>query len=885
MSTREIETKLTVRGVDKLTGPLGKMSGAAGKFGAKAKRELGQLQKLRGPVKLIEDFRKAESHLGKSATKMRTAQQRAKELGQAFKNATRPTTKMRVELERAQSAARKASSEFKANRAALRDNREALKTAGISVKNLADKERELASAVGKVNSRLDTNYSKFKKVTAQQKQWAEAKRKLDESLNRATGLTATGYTGIHTGRRVLSGLKNPVDEAKRFEEEMQGVRAVTRTFSTSAMKDKDRTVREAKFQALRKQALDLGASTSFTNAEAARGQYYLGAAGMTSKEIISAMPSVLSLAKAGRTDLAKTSEISAGILRGYKLEAGEMGRVADTLVGTFTRSKVSVKDIGETLGYVGPNAQQAGVELEYVAAATGKLGDANIMGSRAGTALRAVISRLAGPPKMAEKALAKLGVATKDAEGNMRPMATILDELHAAMQKYGNAERLEFGKQIAGEEAASGFAVLLDRKDEIVALANELKRARGEATEISKVMGDVAKGDEDRLGSAWSALKTEIGTQLLPDYRELLRTTTELINAGREWAKANPELTKTIALLAGSVGTLLVVGGGAAFALAGVVGSVALLKATFRAGSLVRAFGTFGSALDDYSTKADRAAKKTRSLGSASRKLMGKAAMGGVLGALALMDDPGIKKVEDVTAEDRKRIDAKHASQEQWARDLPIIGDLYKWGQSARSSLGLGQSPGAGLPIRDDLASKQQRLQAVNAQISSGGGSASLEAERSQLSGEIDGLTARIRQAEIDKALQAQAMGVRSAPLAQALAEKAAQIRSVNVSGGAVSKPVDGQRALGGPGYAGASYEVNEDGTEIATFAKNGRVLSRKDSMAAVAGRGGGEVFAPQITISGGGMDPAAIAQAVRAEIERLWRDQKMSSFHNSEFA
>ena len=87
-------------------------------------------------------------------------------------------------------------------------------------------------------------------------------------------------------------------------------------------------------------------------------------------------------------------------------------------------------------------------------------------------------------------------------------------------------------------------------------------------------------------------------------------------------------------------------------------------------------------------------------------------------------------------------------------------------------------------------------------------------------------------------------------------------------------------------GYAGASYQVNEDGTEIATFAKNGRVLSRKDSMAAVAGqRGGGDVFAPQIHINGGGMDPAGIAQAVRVELERLWRDQKMSSFHNPEFA
>ena len=307
MSTREIETKLTVQGVDKLTGPLGKMSGAAGKFVTKTKRELGQLQKLRGPVKLIEDFRKAESQLGKSATKMKAARKRAKELGQAFKNATRPTAKMRVELERTQSAARKAPSKFKANSGAL-------KTAGI-----------------------------------------------------------------HAGLRVLSVLKNPVDEAKNFEEEMVAVGAVTRT-----LRDKK------KFGQLRNQALRLGETTSFTNVDAASAQRFLSIAGMSVSDILSSMPSVLNLSKAGRIDLAGTADIASNIMSGYGMTGKDMGRISDVLVGTFTRSKVNVKQIGETLEYVGPKAKAAGLELEYVAAATGKLGDAGIQGSMAGAALNTV---------------------------------------------------------------------------------------------------------------------------------------------------------------------------------------------------------------------------------------------------------------------------------------------------------------------------------------------------------------------------------------------------------------------------------------------------------------------------------------------------------------
>nr|WP_320141264.1 phage tail tape measure protein [uncultured Cohaesibacter sp.] len=802
MSTREIETKLTVQGVDKLTGSLGKMSGAAGKFVTKTKRELGQLQKLRGPVKLIEDFRKAESQLGKSATTMKAARKRAKELGQAFKNATRPTAKMRVELERTQSAARKAPSKFKANSGAL-------KTAGI-----------------------------------------------------------------HTGLGVLSVLKNPVDEAKNFEEEMVAVGAVTRT-----LRDKK------KFGQLRDQALRLGETTSFTNVDAASAQRFLSIAGMSVSDILSSMPSVLNLSKAGRIDLAGTADIASNIMSGYGMTGKDMGRISDVLVGTFNRSKVNVKQISETLEYVGPKAKAAGLELEYVAAATGKLGDAGIQGSMAGAALNTVISRLSGPPKMAKKALARLGVETKDLNGNLRPFEELLDEIADKMKDLGSAEQIELTKKIAGEEGSRAFTVLLEQRAHIKKLRDELKAAKGEAKEMASIMGDNAAGDEKVLEAAWSAFKTEIGTQLLPYYRELLQTTTELINAGREWVKANPELTKTIAVLAGAVGSLLVFGGGAAFAFAGVVGSFTLLKATLKAGGLVRALGSFGSALDDYSTKADNVTTKNGRLWRSFKGLLKKGgsallSRGGLatVGALALplaLYSAGRKDAERAKADPDAWLSKFNGMKPQDDVERAIL-----WQHSQRI--------GSGFAPSNELTKARERLHFYRNADPETRAKFAENAKQTiaSMKAALDAAATDVHASPLPSALNEQATGVRSSPLTQALAEKAAQIRSVNVSGGAASKPVDGQRTVGGPGYAGASYQVNEDGTEVATFAKNGRVLSRKDSMAAVAGqRGGGDVFAPQIHISGGGMDPSAIAQAVRAELERLWHDQKMSSFHNSEFA
>ncbi|WP_337230449.1 phage tail tape measure protein, partial [Proteus terrae] len=86
---------------------------------------------------------------------------------------------------------------------------------------------------------------------------------------------------------------------------------------------------------------------------------------------------------------------------GFKLDSDQMGRVSDVLVGAFTRSNTSLTMLGDTMKYVAPVASGLGVDLEPAAAATGKLGDAGIQGSMAGTSLRAILGRLAEPPKMA----------------------------------------------------------------------------------------------------------------------------------------------------------------------------------------------------------------------------------------------------------------------------------------------------------------------------------------------------------------------------------------------------------------------------------------------------------------------------------------------------
>src|SRR5690606_18668719 len=97
------------------------------------------------------------------------------------------------------------------------------------------------------------------------------------------------------------------------------------------------------------------------------------------------------------------------ILGGFRLDASQMGNVADILTKAFTTSNVSLESLGETMKYVGPVASTAGMGLEEAAAMAGLLGNVGIQSSNAGTTLRAMLSRLSAPASDARKAMKELG--------------------------------------------------------------------------------------------------------------------------------------------------------------------------------------------------------------------------------------------------------------------------------------------------------------------------------------------------------------------------------------------------------------------------------------------------------------------------------------------
>lgn len=289
--------------------------------------------------------------------------------------------------------------------------------------------------------------------------------------------------------------------------------------------------------ALTKKARELGETTQYTATQSAEAMSYLGMAGWDTEKIIAGMPGLLSLAAAGGTDLARTADIVSDNLTAFGLAAEQSTHMADVYATVITNTNTNVEMLGDTMKYAAPVAHAFGASMEETAALAGLMANSGIKASQAGTSLRAGFLRLAGPPKMASKAMEELGMSMNDITAEQkesamaleslgiklsdtngpRKMSAILTELREKTAKLGQEEKLAAMKSIFGQEAATGWLAVLNSGDKTFdELVTKLEKSGGAADEIAKKMQNNAQGAMTRFNSAVESAQISIGQVFLP---------------------------------------------------------------------------------------------------------------------------------------------------------------------------------------------------------------------------------------------------------------------------------------------------------------------------------------------------------------------------------
>lgn len=312
------------------------------------------------------------------------------------------------------------------------------------------------------------------------------------------------------------------------------------------------------FQALRKQAIDLGAKTQYSATQAAEGMENLASAGFNSKQIMAAMPGLLNLAASSGESLADSSDIAASAINGFGLKASSASHVADVLAKNAAKTNAQVRDTGEALKYVAPLAKTAGISMEETTAAIGIMANAGIKGSQAGTTLRGALTRLMKPTKQVDAGLEKLGVNVYNKQGKMKSLTTIIGDLKTATKGMTDEEKQNALANIFGTNAMSGMMALVNAgPKQLSKLTKSYKNSGGAASKMAAQMQNNLAGSLTKLKSALKSAGISIGDALTPSIQKITKWITKMVAKFNSLSPATKRVVAHLLVFAAAIGPII----------------------------------------------------------------------------------------------------------------------------------------------------------------------------------------------------------------------------------------------------------------------------------------------------------------------------------------
>ena len=422
----------------------------------------------------------------------------------------------------------------------------------------------------------------------------------------AGAITAVAAAALDIG-------KNAIETGAEFDKAMSQVAATM-------------GVPKSEISELTEFAKQMGETTAFSASEAAEALNYMALAGYDTETSMRVLPTVLNLAAAGNMDLARASDMVTDAQSALGLSVEEAEIMVDQMATTSSKTNTSVSQLGDAFLTVGGTAKNLSGGTKELSQMLGILADNGIKGAEGGTALRNVILSLSAPTDKAAESMEQLGLQVFDAEGNMRPMPDIFNDLNAAMAPLSQKERTELLNNIFNKVDLKSVNALLgtsaDRFDEV---AGAIDNAQGSAQKMADTQLDNLAGDVTLLQSATEGFFIAVSDQLSPALRGLTQFGTNtllpfLTNAAKNFDKIAP-------LILG-VGTAIAVMAGKGAAVKALASVFDTLK-TKVAGST--------KAFDAMSTSEKAAAVATKGLGTALKALQSIGIMVAITAAVELL--------------------------------------------------------------------------------------------------------------------------------------------------------------------------------------------------------------------------------------------------------
>jgi TP901 family phage tail tape measure protein len=300
--------------------------------------------------------------------------------------------------------------------------------------------------------------------------------------------------------------------------------------------------------------------------ELAKSYFFLASAGLDAEQSLTALPVVTSFATAGMFDMSLATDLLTDAQSALGLTVKDsvqnmksMTRISDVLVKANTLANASVEQFSIALTTKAGTAMKSyNIEVEEGVAVLAAYADQGIKSQRAGTMFDRMLRLLIKSINDNRVAWDKYNIAVEDADGNLLPLADILEQVHDKTKDLGAIQKAA-ALDMLGFEARSQQAILplLGLSDSIREYQKELENAGGITDKVTEKQ---LKAFSAQLKIVWNNVKivaAAIGDILSPAILKV----GEVIRSVAVWFRGLDDTTKKfivgVSALAAAMGPLL----------------------------------------------------------------------------------------------------------------------------------------------------------------------------------------------------------------------------------------------------------------------------------------------------------------------------------------
>ena len=459
--------------------------------------------------------------------------------------------------------------------------------AGMGITNAADAEKRLADAVDRTTKAMER-----KRAAQARMERIEASAKKGAAIG--AGMAAGGAAGMYAGRRTMQVGASPMGAFIQHEDAMLGIAR-----QVPGARDEQSKL-TAVYAATEEQVRAL--SHRIPVATTAIAEMFTAAARM---------------------------EVPTDKLSDFVLMASEMAtafdavpdEITDTMgkvAGNFKIPLTEIRGLADSINYLDDNAKSKGADIiDFLNRTSGVVStvamsaqDAAALGSTllslgeraetASTATNSIMQRFAAATKGTKKfqsAMAELGLSSEAVQTGMSKDATgTLTTVLDAIGKLPASQRIGVMVELVGMEHSDTLAKLVDKPEE---LRRQLGLANGEGAKGSMAREAAARNSTTsaqlimQQNRTFNALAVA-GENLKAPLLELLQVVNPLLERFTAWMQANPALVGGILKATIVLGALMTVAGAILIPLGLLLAKAALLR--FVVARLGMSFGLFSTA-------------------------------------------------------------------------------------------------------------------------------------------------------------------------------------------------------------------------------------------------------------------------------------------------